>query len=117
MLLVCFSEHEKCDTLNFLLRKDVCHMAHNGTRYPEELKRQIIDLCLSGKSVTELANEYGLVEQTIYRWKKLYAPTIKVDENQTISMKEYNDLQKKMRELEMENEILKKATAIFAKKQ
>ncbi len=92
-------------------------MAHNGTRYPEELKRQIIDLCLSGKSVTELANEYGLVEQTIYRWKKLYAPTIKVDENQTISMKEYNDLQKKMRELEMENEILKKATAIFAKKQ
>ena len=92
-------------------------MAHNGTRYPEEFKRQIIDLYLSGKSVTELANEYGLVEQTIYRWKKLYAPTIKVDENQTISMKEYNDLQKKMRELEMENEILKKATAIFEKKQ
>ena len=66
-------------------------MAHNGTRYPEEFKRQIIDLYLSGKSVTELANEYGLVEQTIYRWKKLYAPTIKVDENQTISMKEYNE--------------------------
>ncbi len=90
-------------------------MAHNGTRYPEEFKRQIIDLYLSGKSVTEL--EYGLVEQTIYKWKKLYAPTIKVDENQTISMKEYKDLQKKIRELEMENEILKKATAIFAKKQ
>ena len=66
-------------------------MAHNGTRYPEEFKRQIIDLYLSGKSVTELANEYGLVEQTIYRWKKLYAPTIKVDENQTISMKEYSE--------------------------
>ena len=30
-------------------------MAHNGTRYPEEFKRQIIDLYLSGKSVTELA--------------------------------------------------------------
>ena len=66
-------------------------MAHNGTRYPEEFKRQIIDLYLSGESVTELANEYGLVEQTIYRWKKLYAPTIKVDENQTISMKEYSE--------------------------
>ena len=92
-------------------------MAHNGTRYSEEFKRQIIDLYLSGKSVTELANEYGLVEQTIYKWKKLYAPSIEVDENQTISMKEYKDLQKKMRELEMENEILKKATAIFARKQ
>ncbi len=83
-------------------------MAHNGNRYPEEVKRQIIDLYLSGKSVTELANEYGLVEQTIYKWKKLYAPTIQVDENQTTSVKEYKDLQKKMRELEMENEILKK---------
>ncbi len=83
-------------------------MAHNGNRYPEEFKRQIIDLYLSGKSVTELANEYGLVEQTIYKWKKFYAPTIQVDENQTISVKEYKDLQKKMRELEMENEILKK---------
>ena len=93
------------------------HLAHNGTRYSEEFKRQIIDLYLSGKSVTELANEYDLVEQTIYKWKKLYAPSIEVDENQTISMKEYKDLQKKMRELEMENEILKKATAIFARKQ
>ena len=92
-------------------------MAHNGNRYSEEFKRQIIELYLSGKPVTELAEEYGLVEQTIYKWKKLYAPTIKVDENQTISMKEYNALQKKMRELEMENEILKKATAIFARKQ
>ena len=92
-------------------------MAHNGKRYTEEFKRQIIDLYLSGKSVTELAEEYGLVEQTIYKWKKLYAPSIEVDDNQTISMKEYKDLQKKMHELEMENEILKKATAIFARKQ
>lgn len=92
-------------------------MAHNGTRYSEEFKRQIIDLYLSGRLVTELANEYGLVEQTIYKWKKLYASSIAVDENQTISMKEYKDFQKKMRELEMENEILKKATAIFARKQ
>ena len=30
-------------------------------------------------------------------------------------MKEYKALQKKMKELEIENEILKKATAIFAK--
>ena len=92
-------------------------MAHNGNRYSEKFKRQIIDLYLSGKSVSELAEEYGLVEQTIYKWKKLYAPSIEVDENQTISMKEYKELQKKMRELEMENEILKKVTAIFARKQ
>ncbi len=104
--------------IKILSKEMMCFiMAHNGKRYSEEFKRQIIDLYLSGKSVSELAEEYGIVEQTIYKWKKFYAPSIKVDENQTISMKEYKDLQKKMHELEMENEILKKATAIFARKQ
>ena len=88
-----------------------------GTRYPEEFKRQIIDLYLSGKSVTALANEYGLVEQTIYKWKKLYAPSIEVGEQESVSLKDYKELQKKIQQLEMENEILKKATAIFARKQ
>lgn len=83
-------------------------MAHNNKRYSEEFKKQIIDLYLGGKPVSELAEEYGLIEQTIYKWKKIYAPTIEVDENKTITMKEYKDLQKKMHELEMENEILKK---------
>ena len=54
-------------------------MAHNGKRYSEEFKRQIIDLYLSGKSVAELAEEYGLVEQTIHKWNKLYTPSIEVD--------------------------------------
>ena len=80
-------------------------MSHNGNRYSEEFKRQLIDLHLSGKPVKELADLDGLVEQTIYKWKKLYAATIKVDENKTISLKEYNALPKKMRELEIDNEI------------
>lgn len=92
-------------------------MAHNGKRYTEEFKRQIIDLYLAGKPVAQLAEEYGLVEQTIYKWKKIYAPTLQVNEKQTISMKEYQKLQKKTHELKLENEILKKATAIFAKEQ
>lgn len=36
-------------------------MAHNGKRYTEEFKRQIIDLYLAGKPVAQLAEEYGLV--------------------------------------------------------
>ena len=92
-------------------------MAHNGKRYTEEFKQQITDLYLAGKPIAQLAEEYGLVEQTIYKWKKLYAPSIEVDENQSVSLKEYRELQKKMQQLEMENEILKKATAIFARKQ
>ena len=92
-------------------------MAHNGKRYTKEFKRQIIYLYLAGKPIAQLAEEYGLVEQTIYKWKKLYAPSIQVDEKQTVSLKDYKELQKRMQQLEMENEILKKDTAIFARKQ
>ena len=91
-------------------------MAHNSTRYTDEFKRQIVDLLLAGKPVSQLASEYGLVEQTIYKWKKLYAPSIKVDTDEAVSLKDYKELQKKLQQLELENEILKKATAIFARK-
>ena len=92
-------------------------MAHrNGKRYPEEFKKQIADLYNAGTPVAKLAGEYGLVEQTIYKWIKLYSPITDTDEGETVSMKEFKELQKKMAQLEMENEILKKATAIFARK-
>lgn len=92
-------------------------MAHrNGNRYPEEFKKQIVDLYNAGTPVAKLASEYGLIDQTIYKWIKLYSPITETDEGETVSMKEFKELQKKLAQLEMENEILKKATAIFAKK-
>lgn len=92
-------------------------MAHKAKHYTEEFKRQIIELHNAGTPVAKLAAEYGLVEQTIYKWKKLYAPVIEAESGDTVSLKEYKALQKKIAQLEMENEILKKATAIFAKEQ
>ena len=91
-------------------------MAQNK-RYTEEFKRQIVDLYTAGIPVKQLADEYGLVEQTIYKWMKEYLPSIATENGDSISMKEYKALQKKVAQLEMENEILKKATVIFARKQ
>ena len=92
-------------------------MAHRKQqRYTNEFKQQIVDLYNAGMPVSQLAREYGLVEQTIYKWIKNLSPIIKTDDGDTVSMKEYKELQKKMAQLEMENEILKKATAIFARK-
>jgi transposase len=92
-------------------------MAKNQKSYTTEFKQQIIELHMkAGKGITELSNEYGVPKGTISTWIKSLSP-IQVSETETISMKEYRALQKKMKELEMENEILKKATAIFAKNQ
>ena len=42
---------------------------------------------------------------------------MKVSEDETITLKELKALQKEVQRLKIENEILKKATAIFAKEQ
>ena len=46
---------------------------------------------------------------------KLYAPSIEVDDNQTVSLKDYRELQKRMQQLEIENEILKNYSHIRQK--
>ncbi len=90
-------------------------MSKNGIRYTEEFKQQIIDLYNTGSSVNYLSREYGVSNVTIYKWIKESSP-IKVSENEEITSKEYEKMKKRIAELEMENEILKKATAIFARK-
>jgi len=90
-------------------------MSKNGTRYSEEFKQQIVDLYNSGSSVSYLSSEYGVTNVTIYSWIKQLSP-VKVSEKGEISSKDYEKMKKRIAELEMENEILKKATAIFARK-
>ena len=90
-------------------------MSKNGIRYSEEFKQQIIDLYQSGSSVSYLSSEYGVANVTIYKWIKEASP-IKISEKEEITSKEYEKMKKRIAELEMENEILKKATAIFSRK-
>ncbi len=90
-------------------------MSKNGIRYSDEFKQQIVDLYHAGSSVTYLSREYGVANVTIYKWIKELSP-VKVTEEREINAKEYEKMKKRIAELEMENEILKKATAIFARK-
>ncbi|WP_041708503.1 transposase [Lacrimispora saccharolytica] len=90
-------------------------MARSQKSYTPEFKQQLVDLYNTGNySYPQLEQEYGVSKSTIVGWVKNLSP-IKVSDSETISMKEYKALQKKIRNLEIENEILKKATAIFAK--
>ena len=92
-------------------------MAKNQKSYTPEFKQQIVELNnKAGKGITELSNEYGVPKGTISTWIKNLSP-VQISDTETVSLKEFKALQKKMKELEIENEILKKATAIFAKNQ
>ena len=97
--------------------KEMKGMAKNQKSYTPEFKQQIVDLYnAGGTSYPQLEREYGVNRSTISGWVKQLSP-IKVSEEETVTLKEYKALQKEIQRLKIENEILKKATAIFAKEQ
>ena len=83
--------------------------------YAKDFIQTIIDLYNSRKSVTDLSVEYGIKKVTIYSWINQNKPALKADDEE-ISKSDIIALKKRIMELEEENEILKKATAIFAKR-
>ena len=84
-----------------------------GRRYDQEYKDMIVELFKSGMSLSELSSEYGIAKSTINGWVK-DVKEIKVDENEVMTLKEVKALKKEMARIKEENEILKKAMAIFA---
>ena len=83
--------------------------------YDEEFKKTIVELYHSGKGATELSREYGTSTVNIYKWIKQYSP-ITVTGGETTSNAEILALKKELAKVKEENEILKKAVAIFSKK-
>lgn len=80
-------------------------MAKNQKKYTPEFKQQIVDLYGNGNySIPQLESEYGVSRSTLSGWIRRLSP-IKVLENETISMKEYKALQKRIKDLEIENKI------------
>ena len=93
-------------------------MSNTRKRYNDSFKKQIVELHELGKPVIKLAEEYGVSAPTIYNWIKLYSVTENTN-NGSITLNDHNkamlEKENEIRRLKLENEILKKATAIFAK--
>lgn len=86
-----------------------------SSRYDDEFKNMIVNLYRSGKSVTELISEYGISRAIVYRWVNLYSP-IETSNGELTNNDEIRKLKKQLTEAMEENEILKKAVAIFREK-
>ena len=83
-------------------------------KYDDEFKHNTVRKVLDGQSVRSISQELGVSESQIHKWKR--AALIKG--NGTSSGKDLSEieaLKKRNRELEMENEILKKAALIFGR--
>ena len=83
-------------------------------KYDEEFKRNALQKVFDGQSVRSVAEELGVNESLIHKWKR--AALTKSDGKQSgTQLSEIEALKKRNRELDQEVEILKKATLIFGR--
>ena len=80
--------------------------------YDEDFKRTLVELYHNGKTQASLNKEYGVSQTALSRWVKQYS-TVETDDGEVLTAKQVKELQKRMAQLEEENQILKKAIAIF----
>ena len=88
-------------------------------RYSEEFKRNAVNLVVvEGYSRSAAANSVGVAYTTFVKWYDKYAPEpdpTGPNSSTEQLQEEVKRLRKQLREAEMERDILKKATAYFAK--
>ena len=93
--------------------------AARSPRYSDEFKRDAVRLITEGKyKFKTAAQAVGVSEKSLRDWyKKLVPPPEACGENASIAelRDENKRLRKQLKRAEMEREILKKATAYFAK--
>lgn len=86
--------------------------------HPSEFRRRAVELARQGsKPVAELAKELGISQSCLRNWMAQADADQNGSANRLTSAekKELAALRKKTRQLEMENEILKRAAAYFAR--
>jgi len=78
-------------------------------KYDNEFKQQAIKKILDGQSVASVSRELGVSEGILHKWKKG-----KIESSSDVE-RENLELKKRLREVEMERDILKKAALIFGR--
>ncbi|WP_430885351.1 transposase [Fusibacter sp. JL216-2] len=87
-------------------------------QFTDEFKEQIVQLYLTGKSKSEIIKEYDLTPSSLNRWIEQHqsSGSFKTKDNLSEAEKEFIELRKRNKQLEMENDILKQAALIMGRK-
>jgi len=86
-------------------------------RYAPEFQRQMVELVRAGRTPEELAREFEPTANTIRKWVEQHDldEGIRADGLTTEERRELRELRRKVKQLELEREILGKAAAWFAR--
>ncbi len=90
-------------------------MARRG--YPSEFRRRIVELVEGGRKVAEVAAEFEVSEQTIYTWRRQARIDAGLEAGvSTIEQAELAAAKRRIRELEAEFAIHRRATELLKEK-
>ena len=93
--------------------------------YPAAFRQQMVELVRAGRGITELAREFGCNASSIHHWVNAAEPGGKAGGGGAVSAdvpltaserQELLELRRKLKQVQMERDILAKATAWFAGK-
>ncbi|WJG70152.1 transposase [Spiroplasma ixodetis] len=90
----------------------------NINSYTHEFKKQIVALYQSGKSISCLVKEYNVTRAVTYKWIKQFtnSGSFKTKDNLSDLEKQLIQANKELKQLQMENDILKQAALIIGRK-
>ncbi len=92
-------------------------MTKTRRQYNEEFKRETAQLMkTSGKPVAQITRELGINDNVLYRWRRQFRQATSSHGRSVAELETaLKQLRRENRRLKLENEILKKAAAYFAK--
>ena len=85
--------------------------------YPAEFRRRIVELARAGRTVKELAAEFGPSENSIRNWIQQADRDdgLREDGLTTVEREELSRLRRELKQVKLDREILAKAAAWFAR--
>ncbi len=82
---------------------------HRRRKYDDEFKRQALQMIANGQAVRSVAQALGIGENLLHKWKQAARLQQSPDEREAV------ELRARLRQVEQERDILKKALSIFSR--
>jgi len=87
-------------------------------KYEDEFKKKLVELYNNGKSAQKIVEEFHVSISSLWKWIRYYNRTgsFRAQDNRSQEEKDFRALEKEVRQLRMENDILKQAALIMGRK-
>ena len=83
-------------------------------KYDAGFKAEAVKLVQNGRSIADVSSSLGIGENLLYKWRATSLESTTIVDQQIITEMEY--MRRKLKQVEQERDILKKALDIFSQK-